>query len=475
MVPKIKLIHECGNIIQVSFINIRRQAYGCHNSDCQYRSRSGSQKYSEDQWMDKIKQNDSEKKQQFNIIRFDLASRSKKVIIRHKVCGKEEIVTIDNFLKDSFNCNNPDCKFQRWSNANKKDLEVLTRNLYPLSDYQKQFDIEVIRDGNRLKVKALHNLCNEITVVDYHQFKKDRFCCHSPECQKKRSGSYTSFEERYLLEYIQSLGIRVEKAPYGKYCPYELDTYLPDYKMAFEYNGLYWHSTHSRGRAKGYHASKSKVCLSHGIKVYHLWEGSSVELYKSFIANKLGLSKRIYARSLKVVIPTKEQQMEFYNNYHFHKYSINKITFGLEKDGVIYSMISLRQSYGVFEIARYAVLQGYCVIGGFEKLMKECIRFSKSIGVDQLVTHLYNDICPDYHDSVYYKYGFKYVHDSGPTMYYYDLNSKKLMYRHKLQKHLLKDLYPEVYDENLTEIEILAKKNIVPLYDSGTTKFILDI
>ena len=42
--------------------------------------------------------------------------------------------------------------------------------------------------------------------------------------------------------------------------PYELDIYLPDSKLAFEFNGLYWHSESQKG--KNYHQIKTKNVFS---------------------------------------------------------------------------------------------------------------------------------------------------------------------------------------------------------------------
>lgn len=38
----------------------------------------------------------------------------------------------------------------------------------------------------------------------------------------------------------------------------ELDIYLPDDKIAFEFNGLYWHSDIYKG--KNFHLSKTEEC-----------------------------------------------------------------------------------------------------------------------------------------------------------------------------------------------------------------------
>ena len=48
----------------------------------------------------------------------------------------------------------------------------------------------------------------------------------------------------------------------------ELDIYLPEKNLAFEYNGNYWHDK----KPKGYHRNKTKMCAEAGVELYHVWE-----------------------------------------------------------------------------------------------------------------------------------------------------------------------------------------------------------
>ena len=48
----------------------------------------------------------------------------------------------------------------------------------------------------------------------------------------------------------------------------ELDIYLPEKRLAFEYNGNYYHDK----KPKGYHRNKTKMCAEAGVELYHVWE-----------------------------------------------------------------------------------------------------------------------------------------------------------------------------------------------------------
>ena len=51
---------------------------------------------------------------------------------------------------------------------------------------------------------------------------------------------------------------------------YELDIYIPELNLAFEFNGNYWHS--SLLKDKYYHQQKTKLCYSTGIQLIHIYE-----------------------------------------------------------------------------------------------------------------------------------------------------------------------------------------------------------
>ena len=88
--------------------------------------------------------------------------------------------------------------------------------------------------------------------------------------------------ERGLLSFIEGIipdNILIYHNTRTIIKPYELDIYIPELKLAFEFNGMFWHSNRGiRRRTKGkfktskYHKMKSKICKSKGIKLIHIPE-----------------------------------------------------------------------------------------------------------------------------------------------------------------------------------------------------------
>lgn len=64
--------------------------------------------------------------------------------------------------------------------------------------------------------------------------------------------------------------------------PKELDIYLPDIKLAIDFNGNYWHR-HRAEEDKYYHLNKSIMCRSNGIRLVHIYQFEDFEKQKQLL------------------------------------------------------------------------------------------------------------------------------------------------------------------------------------------------
>lgn len=282
--------------------------------------------------------------------------------------------------------------------------------------------------------------------------------CHDSTC--------ISIAEQQLKDYINALGYDVYKLNDR----YELDLYIPELKIGFEYNGDYWHSSAIDHVYPTYHKNKTDYFLSQGIKLYHLWEHWGLDKCKSIISAKLGkYSKIIYARKCEIVNLDIDSTRDIMDRNHIENYTPGT-TYGLLYEGEVVCALTIKHHYKhQFEIARFINEGNYKVIGGFTKLLKT---FMKDYKPREIVTYLYRDICPLYYESVYYNNGFEFVHDAGPILRYWNNTTHVVTTRQKYQKHKLKELFPDSYSDDKTEKQILAENNIYQLHDSGNFKFI---
>lgn len=126
-----------------------------------------------------------------------------------------------------------------------------------------------------VKYRFKHNTCGTIFK---DSFSDGHILC--PNCHK-----FVSFPEMTLRNYLLSKGFRVESNARNIIPPYEIDIYLPELKIAFEYNGYCFHHEESqitpellksnkilRVKPDGYHQKKRELCKNKNIELFHLWE-----------------------------------------------------------------------------------------------------------------------------------------------------------------------------------------------------------
>lgn len=255
--------------------------------------------------------------------------------------------------------------------------------------------------------------------------------------------------------------------------PYEIDLYIPDLNLAFEINGLYWHSEVYKDN--DYHLKKTNKCLDKNIQLIHLYEDDWVhrkEIVKSRILNLLDKTpEKIYARKcqIKEVDNTKTIK-QFLSQNHLQGYVSSKYNFGLYYNNELVSLMTfgnLRKNMGYknvkgkYELLRFCNKRYTTVIGGANRLFKY---FLENYKPDQVIS--YSDRSWG-EGNLYYQLGFEFIENTKPN-YHYIVNrvrKNRFSYRKDL-------LVKEGYDENKSEHDIMIERGIYRIYNSGNSKFI---
>lgn len=285
--------------------------------------------------------------------------------------------------------------------------------------------------------------------------------------------SSKSRKEQEFFEYIKSIYsgkiIRnTRKILKGK----ELDIYLPEKHLAFEFNGTYWHSTeclvnykqYPMSFAKKLHQQKSIQCNRLGIRLIHIFEYEWVynsEKIKALIRSALGIfEKKIYARKCQVKEITSKEYEDFLYLYHLQGPVKSSTRFGLFYQDELIAVIGFGQSRfkkGELELHRYCVKSDYQIIGGFSKLIKHS-DFNHFISYIDL-SH--------YSGLGYKKIGFKLISLTAPSYCY--ATTLGYLSRMQCQKHKLAKLLKK-FDPALSESENMAMNNYFKVYDAGNLK-----
>lgn len=190
-----------------------------------------------------------------------------------------------------------------------------------------------------------------------------------------------SYLEQEVLQFLKTItNVEILNNTREIIHPYELDLYLPEYKVAIECNGSYWHS--SKYLDKNYHYNKSKICEEKGIRLIHIFEyewnnDRQQSILKNIIKNALNINEnKIYARKCNIKIINKTAELrEFFDKNNIQGFRPGKFSICLEYNNeIIMSYIFGHCFFGKgkyeCEVIRGATKLGYTVVGGASKIWK---------------------------------------------------------------------------------------------------------
>ena len=244
-------------------------------------------------------------------------------------------------------------------------------------------------------------------------------------------GSNTSKGEKEIYNFIKEnyLGEIIENYRLNK----EIDIYLPELKLGFEFNGLYWHS--ELNRSKNYHKEKYLYFQQLGIQIVSFWEDDwyfKKEIIKSMILNKLSCTKRrIYARKCEIRELNAQKHngliRDFLEQNHIQGFVGSKIKIGLFYDDELVSLMTFGDLRKVlshtkesnnFEMLRFCNRINTSVIGGSSKIFKY---FLKKYKPKKIISFSDNSRS---NGNVYNKIGFKLESESFGNYFWYKNLSK---------------------------------------------------
>lgn len=245
--------------------------------------------------------------------------------------------------------------------------------------------------------------------------------------------------------------------------PYEVDIFLPEFNLAIDYNGLYWHSDAKVNN--DYHVKKQFTAEKKGISLIYIWEDwwyHKRNIVESVLKNKLGLSEKIYARKCKISATKSKDERDFFNENHIQGYSNSSVCYALTfDDEIVLSMsFSKTKNDGEWKVEKLASRAGVVVIGGTEKLFKY---FLNSHNPSTISTYSLNDL---FDGKIYEKLGFRFGGMTEPS-YFYSKGYERFN-RLQFQKHKLVNIG---HDASKTEKEIMNELGYKVIYNSGNKRW----
>jgi hypothetical protein len=357
------------------------------------------------------------------------------------------------------------------------------------------YGVEVVSQSQRFRDlyrdKILNFLKEKYNVLDYDD---NFYTLHCKECSNNFKIHKKSFQTRKkfnvafcticnpidkhssgmendLKDFLSELNINIKQGDRSIISPLEIDIYLPEYKLAFEFNGVYWHS--ELFKDKNYHFIKTEMCENAGVQLIHIYEDDWLfkqNIVKSKILNLLNKSQQISVERCEIKeIEDNDLIKNFLNENHIQGYIGSKIRIGLFYDNFLISLMifgngktsSMKiNNTQTFELLRYCDKLNISVLGGTLKIFNY---FIKNYNPTNIITYMDRSwgIDPLYKDI-----GFKLIHKTRPNYYYVmdGIRKNRLNFRKD-------ELMSEGYESDKTEHEIMMKRNIFRIYDSGDLKF----
>lgn len=360
----------------------------------------------------------------------------------------------DNFKKSFMSIYGVDSPLKleltREKNKEKKFNEVIERlksfNVKPMFSFKEYYGargIDIIYKWKCLK-------CNNEFESNYYDSKLIPRC---PICNPILIG--TSSGEKEMECFIGDSVKYKDK--------WEIDCYIEEKKIGFEFDGLYWHS--DLFKSKNYHLEKTNYFINKDIRIYHIFEDEWEEkkdIVKSIINTKLNkFDETIFARKCSLELVKSTESKKFQDENHIQGKSSSSVNIGLYYKNELVSLMTFGKCrFGNYdwELVRFVNKKNTKIIGGASKLFSY---FTKKYNPKSIVS--YSDIRL-FDGGLYEVLKFKKLH-STPPQYYYTKFGKRYN-RMNFQKKYLKDKLA-LYNENLTEYENMKNNGFNRIYDCG--------
>jgi len=264
------------------------------------------------------------------------------------------------------------------------------------------------------------NFFNEFNNFKYIEFMDYFNCCQSVAHKKiKDLGieynhiSSKSLMENELFNYVEEASkIQSDrKILNGK----ELDIYIPDKKLAIEFNGVYWHST-ERIEDKNYHLNKTKECEKQGIKLLHIFDKEWLkkrEIVLAIINSNIGKYSKIFSCiQYEIKNLSFSEKSDFLNENHIFGDENSDINLGIFFEDELISVFTLKKAKqnDFYKISRFCNKIGYNVIDGIEQLWKYFVNQYKPFSVITCVDRRYNN------ETICKNLGFNLVNETKPNL-----------------------------------------------------------
>lgn len=250
----------------------------------------------------------------------------------------------------------------------------------------------------------------------------------------------------------------------------ELDIYVPDFRLAIEYDGIRWHSEQFN-KNKNYHLEKTLKCREAGITLIHVFEDEWIK-NKNLVLEKIGhflgtIKKSVIGGRKCVVREVKYQEVkDFLNRFHLQGFAKSSVYYGAFCQDTLLGVMTFIKFGDDWELNRFCTNTNYRCPGVASKIFKQ---FIKDYNPDSVKSFLDRRWCFDEKNNLYTKLGFKQDAILPPDYRYTNGHGERL-HKFGFRKQILHKKYGLPLD--MTENEMTAKLGYYKIWDCGLIRYI---
>ena len=273
---------------------------------------------------------------------------------------------------------------------------------------------------------------------------------------------------RSVYEYINSIiSTVIEINNRSVIKPKELDIWIPEFNLAIEIDGIYWHQNEKDL------LFKKIECAKFGIKLLHItdydWYNNE-EKWKSIISAKLNKCTKYYARKCAIKEVSKLEVSNFLNENHYQNSCYSLKEYGLYHDNELISVMTFgkprfNKNYE-WELLRFCNKKHTRVLGGASKLLKRFLTENKPKNIISYSLNEYGT------NELYESIGFNFLNFGVPSYSY--IKNGEVLSRYKCQKHKLSKFLSS-FDSLLTEEQNMINNGYMKFPTRGSSVFELSL
>lgn len=341
--------------------------------------------------------------------------------------------------------------------------------------FAKLKDLEYLRQQNASGV-GLQQLADALGVT--YRAVYLRFVAAGIPIQTPPATWASSKGQQAIATFLRDLGVEVQESDRTHIAPKELDMWLPEYRVAVEYNGTYYHSYDrlETPEERRRHATKRDLCRTQGIRLIQFWDTEwrdHPDVCQSILRSAVGRPLvRDGARRMSVCEISSTDAAHFLVRHHLQGSVPASLAVGLRDiDGILRAVMTFGRprfsSHYTWELLRFAVHTHWQISGAASKLWQYAKR-----------NFTPGDVVGSYCDrrlftgNVYAAMGMTHASTSPPGYVY--LKHDVLLSRVQFQKHKLATALDH-YDPALTEAQNMFANGYRRLWDCGHDLWIASV